>query len=110
MGLSNLDQLAMKNNTEIKQVVPGEFVVSGELVFDKVVDLLDDSKRYFDGQLDMLFSLQYVDKTDSAGLALLVEWTRLANKQNQSIHFSDIPKQLLDIARVSGLDDLLPIV
>ena len=109
MALNNANQIGSMMNTEIKQVAPGEFAVSGELVFKEVVDLLNDSIRFFDGKSNLLISLQGVDKTDSAGLALLVEWARMANKKNQSIYFSDIPKQLLDIARVSGLDNLLPI-
>jgi len=109
MALSNSGQIRSMINTEIKQVASGEFAVSGELVFEEVVGLLNDSMRFFDGKSNLLFSLQGVDKTDSAGLALLVEWTRMANKKNQNIYFSDTPKQLLDIARVSGLDNLLPI-
>lgn len=109
MAQINSHQIESMINTEIKQIAPGEFAVLGELVFKEVVGLLNDSKRLFDGKSNLFFSLQGVDKTDSAGLALLVEWTRMANKKNQNIYFSDIPKQLLDIARVSGLDDMLPI-
>ncbi|PCI18970.1 MAG: anti-sigma-factor [Piscirickettsiaceae bacterium] len=94
----------------IKRTDLGHYEVSGELVFDAVVALLDSSKPFFDGKSDLLFNLKQVDKTDSAGLALLVEWTRIAKHKKQEINFCDLPKQLLDIARVSGLDELLPIV
>lgn len=98
------------NSTNIVKSNTGEISVSGELVFDKVVALLKTSNSYFDGTSKLLFNLNDVEKTDSAGLALLVEWTRLANQNKQAISFCGVPKQLLDIARVSGLDDLLPIV
>ncbi|PCI68418.1 MAG: anti-sigma-factor [Piscirickettsiaceae bacterium] len=98
------------NSTNITRSNAGVITVSGELVFDKVVALLKISNQYFDGSSTLLFNLHGVVKTDSAGLALLVEWTRLAFQKGQAINFCDVPKQLLDIARVSGLDDLLPIV
>ncbi len=98
------------NSTNIIKSNAGEITVSGELVFDKVVALLKTSNPYFDGTSKLLFDLQGVVKTDSAGLALLVEWTRLAHQKKQVIDFCKVPKQLLDIARVSGLDNLLPIV
>lgn len=97
-------------NADIKKQASGEIEVSGALTFDEVVKLLDRSRVMFEGDANLLFNLQGVVKTDSAGLALLVEWTRMASKKNQQINFCDVPKQLLDIARVSGLDALLPIV
>jgi len=88
----------------------GIIEVSGALEFGLVVGLLKSSQRFFTGEGDLLFNLSKVNKTDSAGLALLVEWLALAKKSKQALYFQDIPKQMLDIARVSGLDDILPIV
>ena len=88
----------------------GTIEVSGALEFGLVADLLKSSRRFFSGEGDLLFNLNGVNKTDSAGLALLVEWVAMARKSEQALSFQDIPKQMLDIARVSGLDDILPIV
>ena len=44
---------------------------------------------------------------DSAGVALLIEWQRQAQKHNKSVCFINIPSQMLAIARLSGVDDLL---
>ena len=88
----------------------GTIEVSGALEFGLVADLLKSSQRFFSGEGDLVFNLSGVNKTDSAGLALLVEWAVMAKKSEQALSFQDIPKQMLDIARVSGLDEILPIV
>lgn len=88
----------------------GTIEVSGTLEFGLVADLLKSSQRFFSGEGDLVFNLSGVNKTDSAGLALLVEWVVMAKKSGQALSFQDIPKQMLDIARVSGLDEILPIV
>lgn len=98
------------SEAQLEKIAPGEIKVSGVLNFDKVVSLLNKSKRYFDDNSSLNFNFNDVEKTDSAGLALLVEWTIMAKKAGVVISFSRVPKQMLDIARVSGLDDLLPIV
>ncbi|MGB2009680.1 MAG: STAS domain-containing protein [Cycloclasticus pugetii] len=43
-------------------------------------------------------------------MALLVEWMAMAQRSGQGICFQEIPEQMLEIARVSGLDGILPIV
>jgi len=98
------------SEAQLEKIAPGEIKVSGVLNFDKVVSLLNKSKRYFDDNSSLNFNFNDVEKTDSAGLALLVEWAIMAKKAGVVISFSRVPKQMLDIARVSGLDDLLPIV
>lgn len=95
---------------ELKQNGAGAIDVSGTLGFALVVDLLNSSRRFFSGQTDLVFDLSGVEKTDSAGLALMVEWMVMAQESGQTISFREVPKQMLDIARVSGLDGVLPIV
>ncbi len=51
--------------------------------------------------------LKGVTRADSAGLALLVEWLRAAERAGKSISFVNVPVQLSSIARISGLDEIL---
>ena len=87
----------------------GTVSIVGTLSFENVTSLLDESARVFDGESKLQFDLQAVDKSDSAGLALLVEWMSLATKKGQSVSFVNLPKQMLDIASVSGLNEVLPL-
>jgi len=50
-----------------------------------------------------------VQRSDRAGLALLVEWLREARQTGQSVRFFNMPAQMLAMARVSGLDQVLPL-
>jgi len=53
--------------------------------------------------------LASVTRTDSAGLALLVEWIRIAHRRKKMIQFRNIPEQMMAVAEVVGLDSLLPV-
>ncbi len=53
--------------------------------------------------------LREVERSDSAGVALLVAWMRSARQAQRDIRFLNMPSQMLNIARVSGLDAILPL-
>jgi len=82
--------------------------VSGELTFATVNAVLEQSEQVFKPLTSLDIDLSELVHSDSAGLALLVHWMRAANKENKKITFQNIPAQLLAIADVSGLDELLP--
>ncbi len=90
--------------------VSGGFRVSGELVFETVPELLEQGRALFgDGAPGFDLDLGGVTRADSAGLALLVGWMRIAHARHRNIVFRNVPEQLLAIARVSGLDTILPL-
>lgn len=85
----------------------GIVCVSGELSFNTVPALVLNNRDFFKNNNGLDIDLANVSRADSAGVALLVEWQRQARKQNQSICFHHIPSQMLAIARLSGVDELL---
>lgn len=87
----------------------GRLMLEGELSFETVVRLLGEMRRQLDQGTEIQVDLQGVSRADSAGLALLVEWMRNAKALGKSIQYLNIPQQMLDIARVSGLDQVLPL-
>jgi len=58
-------------------------------------------------QSPISIDLQQLTQVDSAALALLIHCFRLAKRQHKSIHFENIPDNLLSIATISGLNGLL---
>jgi phospholipid transport system transporter-binding protein len=52
--------------------------------------------------------LALVSHSDSAGVALLVEVMQLAKSSDLTLLFSNLPKQMKDIAELCGLLDILP--
>lgn len=86
---------------------PGAFAVSGPVTFATAGDLLEAGRAGFAGQAAVTINLGAVTRIDSAGLALLLEWLRLARLERRAVQFTALPDKLLAIARISGVDGLL---
>jgi len=87
----------------------GLFTLHGPLDFASVVTLLAFSKSQFNWSVAITIDLHGVTDSNSAGLALLLEWMRLAAEQQQTLHFRNLPAQLTQIAQINGLQELLPL-
>jgi len=88
----------------------GRFRVAGELDYETVDRLLDDDDSLFaDNPREIEIDLSGVTHTTSVGLALMLEWLRQARSRNIAIRFSRVPAQILGIARLSQLEDILQI-
>lgn len=83
--------------------------LSGELTFSTVNSLLAESAALFESISSLNIDLSAVTKSDSAGVALLVAWLRSAKQAGKQLVFSNIPEQMLIIADISGLDELLSV-
>ena len=85
----------------------GAWKLTGDLGYTTVSGLLRDTPRSFFSGGDIQLDLSGVTRADSAGLALLVEWLRKSRGAGRSITFLHMPAQMLSIARVCGLADIL---
>lgn len=83
--------------------------VSGELVFATVPGLWHESAGLLAGAGPLELDLSGVSRADSAGLALLVAWTREAHRRGRALRLTGMPEQMRGLARLSGLDGLLPL-
>jgi phospholipid transport system transporter-binding protein len=81
--------------------------VTGALTFDTVPDLYQSSSGWFEGEGDLILDLAQVERTDSAGLALLIEWLRHAQAAKRKLRFANIPAQVQTLIRINGLEDAL---
>ena len=82
--------------------------VSGDLTFATVTPLLNESRRLFVAAKEKLdIDLDAVTHADSAGLALLLEWKRMASSYGTDIRFHNLSRQLHAITSASNLDGLL---
>lgn len=88
----------------------GSFAVEGELSFATVPALWEQSRRPFATAADKVdIDLAAAGRADSAGLALLVAWTRWARGNDKSIRFRNTPVQIVRLAEVNKLTELLPL-
>ncbi len=97
------------NKADISIKSDGRLAISGELTFDSVPALWERCHSRFSEHAELEIDLSDIQRADSAGLALLVECVRLAHQTGKNIRFFNIPTQLLAIARVSSLDQVLPL-
>jgi len=82
--------------------------VAGALTFETVPRLYQNSSSWFTGAGDLTIDLAQVERADSAGLALLIEWLRRARAANRSLRFANIPVPVQTLIRINGLQDALP--
>lgn len=87
----------------------GRFRLSGVLGFATVTEALERSRGLFADHKRIEVDLGGVESTDSAGLALLVEWTAWARREKRKLSFRRVPKQALALAHISEVDELLPL-
>ncbi len=81
--------------------------ISGDIDFTNVMFLYAKSLRLLSGKQSYIFDFSGVTASNSAGLALIIEWLRLARVNNTKAQFLNIPANLLSIAKAAGLDTLL---
>jgi phospholipid transport system transporter-binding protein len=87
----------------------GRFRLTGHLGFDSAAHALVESRTLFGDHKRIGLDLSGIESTDSAGLALLVEWTGWARREKRKLTFSHVPGQALALAKISEVDELLPI-
>lgn len=90
-------------------VSDGELRLSGELGFATVEAVLEAGRQAviaMAGRTAVL-DLTGVSKSDSAGLALVVDWLRAARGAQVALELRGVPAQMTDIARLSGLGELM---
>jgi phospholipid transport system transporter-binding protein len=77
------------------------------MTFETVVSLLQQSAETLAAADAAEIDLAQVTEADSAGLALLIEWKRLARQKNGTITFRNVPRQLVALASISEVNKLL---
>lgn len=85
----------------------GNFSLKGEMNFATAGDVLRDSEQPFEKHTRIEVDLSGVTDTDSAGLALLLEWITWANHTVREIRFTGVPSIIDAIARTTEVDNLL---
>ena len=88
--------------------LPGERArVVGSLEFTTVAALLAVGSAAICAGRAPVIDLAAVTGSDSAGLALLIEWLSVAKSAGRTLRYENIPSQLRQLARLSDLDSLI---
>jgi phospholipid transport system transporter-binding protein len=91
----------------IEPAAAGRLVASGELSFETAAQALRQGDGLITRGGTWVIDLSRIESGDSAGVAVLVEWLATARARDATLRYETIPPQMLAIARISDLEDLL---
>lgn len=87
----------------------GRLEASGGLSYDTAADALRAGLALIPHGKSCTVDLSRVTEADSAGLAVLVEWLATARLRGTTIRYEGIPAQIIAVARLTDLEDLLTV-
>ncbi|MBI3899972.1 MAG: STAS domain-containing protein [Gammaproteobacteria bacterium] len=86
----------------------GVIAVAGELTFNTVPDVFQQSGGWFaKANGPVTIDLSELRRTDSAGLALMLEWLNCARAAGRELKLVHVPEQMRSLIRLSGLNQAL---
>jgi len=90
---------------------PGEvFKLEGELSFETIPGVLARSAEYAaKNDVPQRFTIDFAGITgvDSAAVALLLDWRRMAAARGKTLAFTNLPANLLALAELYGVAELI---
>lgn len=81
--------------------------ISGAMTLENVNALLEESNAAFTAE-NLEMDLAGVSEVDSTAVSLMFEWLRQAHKRNISLTFVNLPANLVNMATLYGVLDLIP--
>lgn len=85
----------------------GRLVVRGRLTIETVPALFESGLRHL-AEEDLLVDLTQVEAVDSAAVSMLLGWSRAAQRNQRTLRVSGLPADLLSLATLYGVADMLP--
>lgn len=85
----------------------GRFELSGAIGFDDAARLLGEGDAAFGSLQQAEVDLARVTRADSAGLALLLEWSVSAAAAGRSLRYRNVPPAIASLAGISDVAELL---
>jgi len=83
--------------------------LSGVLDHESVLEVDQQGQQWLvqSPSVDCKLDLGAITYSSSAGIALLLGWLRIAQQQQKNLHFLKAPANMIALAKVGGLEDLL---
>jgi phospholipid transport system transporter-binding protein len=100
-------ELSKRRSAVLASQGQGRWTLSGDLLFDNAARLLDEGAAAFGTDASAEIDLSQVGRVDSAGLALLVEWSIAARSSGRAVSYHNVPPVLGALAGISDLTQFL---
>jgi len=104
-----INRIKCRRKRAVIKAEDDKLLIEGEVSFATIPKLRIIGCEFIVKHQNVVFDLKEVTTKDISGLALLTAWTRFSKEIGKTIHFINLPTQLLDMAKLNGLKDLLPI-
>ncbi|MDO8294608.1 MAG: STAS domain-containing protein [Gallionella sp.] len=85
----------------------GRLVVHGRLTIATVPALFETGLQHLTSE-DLLVDFSQVEAVDSAAVSMLLGWLRAAQRSERTLRVTGLPEDLLSLADLYGVTELLP--
>lgn len=94
---------------EIETTGPGRYAIRGVLTFANARRARNEglSALHASSESDLEIDCSRITQSDSAGLAVMLDWMAIMKREGRPLCFSQVPCLLLAVARISGVEDML---
>ena len=94
---------------ELHESSPGNFTARGPLTFSTATLARKTGLAAFGAVSSgpIAVDCSGITSSDSAGMTVLLDWLAFAKRSGRSMHFSSLPEQVQEIARISDALELL---
>jgi len=82
--------------------------VSGNVTMTTVSALFNEGLKPEAGS-NMVIDLAQLEKVDSSAVSMMLVWLREAQRNKVTLHFSNVPGNLMSLAKLYGVAELLPL-
>lgn len=82
-------------------------VMDGHLTIETVPALFETGLQHLASK-DLRVDFSRVESVDSAAVSMLLGWTRAAQRSQRTLYVTGLPDDLLSLARLYGVAELLP--
>ncbi|CAH1904330.1 STAS domain-containing protein [Candidatus Nitrotoga sp. HW29] len=86
----------------------GRVQITSHLTIETVTSLFKKGLP-ISGETSLVVDLAEVEAVDSAAVSLLLAWLREAQRSSVKLRFAHVPENLLSLARLYGVADMLPL-
>ena len=100
---------AVASGSEL-EIRDGVLAIQGELSFETIPAVLAETAEFAarpDLPERMTIDFAGITGVDSSAVALLLEWRRMALKRGKALTFSNLPANLLALAELYGVMDII---
>jgi phospholipid transport system transporter-binding protein len=94
---------------EVVTTAPGRFAMQGPITFANARRARNDGLRALrdSGASDLEVDCAGITQSDSAGLAVMLDWMAIMKREGRPLRFANLPQSLLAVASISGVEELL---